>query len=220
MPSAASQSLRSVHSVDVLPTVETRWFYQGAIPEPVLDWFRDGARGHEAAPSRVDHYLLVPDTATLGVKLREGRIEVKQRFSEEGAIEFAEHAVGVVERWRKWGFSLADAGDSAAVLAEAGHWHAVTKLRLIRTYAVKPDGAVVLLPGPSLNEPTCSLELTCVAIASQRWWTVGLEAAGAAAASASTLQRIASLALAGLRGFELRADASYGYPEWLRLLLV
>ncbi|MFN2285080.1 MAG: hypothetical protein ACK2UQ_11710, partial [Anaerolineae bacterium] len=69
----------------MFPTVETRWFYPGIIPSDVLAWYHYGERAPEAQPTRIDYYLRLSDHGDLGIKLREGRIEIKQRAKQYGA---------------------------------------------------------------------------------------------------------------------------------------
>ncbi|MGD8968471.1 MAG: hypothetical protein PVI07_13255, partial [Anaerolineae bacterium] len=59
-------------------------------------------------PAREDHYLRLSDTYALGIKLRQGRIEAKQRVRRPGVVRFHERVTGIVEHWRKWSFQLAE----------------------------------------------------------------------------------------------------------------
>ena len=65
-------------------TAEVRWFYEGAVSPEVLEWFEQGELTPEEQPYRVDYYLRLSDRDSLGIKLREGRIEVKQRHRQHG----------------------------------------------------------------------------------------------------------------------------------------
>jgi hypothetical protein len=112
----------------VFPTAEVRWFGPGAIPPAIRNWFRSGERQPLAEPVRVDHYLCLPGIDALGVKIRQGRIEIKQRTSQQGIVQFQERIAGLVEHWLKWSLELAV--DDAAITAELTSqpdWLAVQK---------------------------------------------------------------------------------------------
>ena len=95
----------------MFPSVEARWFYDGTIPPRVLRWFREYQGSLEGPAHRVDYYLRLADGDSLGIKVREGRLEIKQRHRTYGMVEFHERATGLVEHWRKWSFQLAQASD-------------------------------------------------------------------------------------------------------------
>ena len=59
------------------PTVEVRWFREGAIPGDVQRWFHASKQAPLDQPPRTDYYLRLGCDQSLGIKLREGRIERK-----------------------------------------------------------------------------------------------------------------------------------------------
>lgn len=82
----------------LLPSVEVRWFLEGDLP-PALERWIDRWADPAASGSRTDAYVRLPDAPRTGIKLREGRIEVKtlrQRIPPSPAIP------GWVEWWLKW----------------------------------------------------------------------------------------------------------------------
>ena len=56
-------------------TLEVRWFSRGALHPPVLEWFQRAMGKPEQQPARVDYYLIVVNGSSLGIKLRQGRLE-------------------------------------------------------------------------------------------------------------------------------------------------
>ncbi|NIV28827.1 MAG: hypothetical protein GWN58_04720, partial [Anaerolineae bacterium] len=62
------------------PTLEARWFMRGSIPHEVREWFARGEPAPIHEPPRMDHYLRLQRSNALGIKLREGRLEIKQRL--------------------------------------------------------------------------------------------------------------------------------------------
>jgi hypothetical protein len=188
------------------------------IPAAVRTWFLvDDAQPYVEAP-RVDHYLLIEDSDALGVKFREGRIDVKQRYDGAWSLSFNHSVEGVVECWRKWSFGLAEAGESVAMLRASGAWVAVHKERVMRDYAVKQDGTLIAIPGMITPPRGCSVELSHVTVNGERWWSLCFEANGDEDDLAEILDVAARHVFRRDPGFDFAPRFSYGYPRWLRLL--
>ena len=101
-------------------TLEVRWFFPGPLAETgagVKSWFRSRPRydrPDEPAPIawdpappawRQDRYLLIPDQDDMGIKWREGRLEIKAREAALDFTRFAPAIEGVCERWLKWSYA-------------------------------------------------------------------------------------------------------------------
>ena len=203
----------------MFPTVEVRWFYQGPIPPEVLAWFQRGGQGPEEPSCRVDYYLRLADRDSLGIKLREGRLEVKQRCRQYGVVRFHERVVGRVEHWRKWSFALARAdGGLAGLAVPAPAWVEVRKERRLRTYRLTGDGEVVAVRAEDCPVQGCDWELTAVRAGDEAWWSVCFEAFGGGPALRETLVLVARHVLDGgvPRGFDV--GHSYGYAGWLGMV--
>ncbi|WP_412061721.1 hypothetical protein [Rubrivirga sp. IMCC45206] len=177
------------------PTLEVRWFRPGPIPGAVTAWFASlGDPPDEEA--RTDRYL-APSSDALGVKLREGRLEMKRRAGAAGPVA-AGAARATAEAWTKWSFALAE-----SVGPLDGPWLAVAKRR--RQYVLELAGG------------SCALELSTVTVAGAAWWSVCLEAEGT-----SPHARRAALAAGAARWLAvpdapaLAAADAQGYPAWLR----
>src|SRR5438105_13694071 len=80
-------------------TAEVRWFFEGPIPDEIKQWFCSGL-ALNAAP-REDHYLLFPAPLGLGLKLREGRLEIKYLVESVGIHTFMADVIGTVQVWNK-----------------------------------------------------------------------------------------------------------------------
>jgi hypothetical protein len=200
------------------PTVEVRWFYPGQTPSPLLAWFHQVEGEAEAQPCRVDHYLRLKATEALGIKLREGRIEIKQRQRRLGLVRFHERVAGQVEAWRKWSFALTGAGAGlAGSLVPASAWIAVEKERTLLLFRVAGGGRIVSLPPASYEAYGCGLELTRIRAKGAAWWSLGLEAFGQEATLQESLVTVARHLLASEAGPHLDSAASCGYPRWLNL---
>lgn len=199
-------------------TAEVRWFREGPPPQAVVDWFVGGGLSTEAERVRVDRYLWVPRLDSLGIKFREGRIEVKRRQGPGRAVQLAPTAAGMLEVWDKWAFGLAEAASAEEDLGGQAAWVGVKKARLVRVYAVTPDDAVVPIPATASYERGCSVELAQVTAADRFWWSFSFEAVSDGPLLDETLRATAGHVLVEpCEMLRLDLEASYGYPRWLQV---
>lgn len=174
-------------------TCELRWFFDGDCPAAVRA--RTAELGSALTEERTDHYLLPGARDDLSIKLRAGRLEVKQRTA-VGALLRLPGARGRVELWRKWAFLPADADLPT-------DWLPVHKRRALWPYAPEPAAL--------------HAELTELTIGDgRRAWTIGLEAGGDGDREAA-LRRLAEQLFGRPFPVALTAARACGYPRWLRL---
>ena len=200
------------------PTVEVRWFGRGSLPLEVQAWFQSGQDQPEPQASRVDYYLRVADTNSLGIKLREGKVEVKQLHQRHGAVRLYGPVTGVMEHWRKWSFLIAQPGALADALSPATSWVAVQKERELRKYQVTDNAAVKPIPTDHYPARGCYVELARLVAAGEVWWSLALEASGDESALPETLSLVARHVFCAGERLVLEARDSYGYPAWLQQL--
>ncbi len=195
-------------------SVETRWFLQGTAPPKVLQCFKDEMA--VAQPPRVDTYLRTAKTPCLGIKLREGRIEIKQRVRQLGPHTFHPHVTGMVERWNKWGFPISAADTAAETQSDA--WIPVVKERILRRYQIVSDSEIRAVPGWLFPLQRSSIEITNIVLNDTPWWSLGLEVVGTDIDLFKALKATAAIAFKS-RGFpSLSAAQSYSYPKWIDLV--
>jgi hypothetical protein len=199
------------------PTTEVRWFYQlsgsPAVPEFVWQWFRNLPGDLDAQEERVDHYLRLPEPAALGIKLREGRLEVKCRLAQLGQVVLGSQAAGQIEVWGKW--VLAEPEQVGASFHQPDlSWRAVIKQRWLRCY--QPDHEPSFAIPPPEAELGCDLELAQVHLGDSFWWSLALEAYGRSPVARQTfLLQVATRILGAGRPPGLDPVASMSYPRWL-----
>jgi hypothetical protein len=189
----------------ILPSVEVRWFVRGAVDRAVRAWFESGERPPEWEPEREDRYLAHPDES-LGIKLRQGKLEIKRRESILESLALP-CVIGSVERWRKWSFALADDD------LPHNSWIAVHKRRRVRKYAIR-DGRARAIPADDRPEQGCNVELTELTVNDDSWWTIGFEAFGHESSLQDHLLTVARVVFAD-EAPRLDLHDSYGYPAWL-----
>jgi len=203
----------------MLQTAEIRWFIAGTAPPDVLDWFHQNAPQPEPPASRTDYYFrLFSGTDTLGIKLREGRLEVKQRVYQYGVVHLHPYVVGAMEEWHKWGFSLAEAENFLpAIKMSPSSWIEVNKTRQQQMYQITGDDTqIVPVAADSPAEQGCSFELTHITVAGKAWWTLGFEAFGPELRVQENLMLAATHIFAQNTPPRLRMRESYSYPGWLQ----
>ena len=203
----------------MFPTAEVRWFYRGAVPQEVLAWFQQGGWKEVPVASRVDYYLRLAGGDSLGIKLREGRIEIKRRHGPTGIVRLHDRVAGEVEHWRKWSFPLDKASSEVSgLLLPSSSWIGVEKARRLRTYRVGGDDTIVAVPVREYPERGCSWELTGLRVRGRAWWTLGLEAFGEQATLRERLLLVAERVLCSDEPPVLEVEESFSYPRWLALL--
>jgi hypothetical protein len=219
-------------------SAEARWFLSGAEKwDELLYWFTRQGRlplvqetgnyvpDPDAAPlvkqerPRTDDYLVLPNCETVGVKQRQGRLEVKALVA--GPRPFALGAVaGRVDAWVKWSLqpSAAIALPLEADLQQSGRWRQVEKRRCTQKYAHASGGLTAVSPD-AWPEAGCSVELTLLRVAAgvPEWVTFGFEAFGSAAqAEALLIEAVTHFFIAhGPAPLRLAEQASLSYPAWL-----
>ena len=202
--------------VTVLPTIEIRWFGEDAVPTEVREWFGGLSTKMDSQPARVDHYLMEPRTDAVGIKFRQGRIEVKQLRGERRLALLAPGWEGYVEQWHKWGFTLALGQRRRRALMRLDSWLPVRKKRYVIEYGISSTGQPIALRGGSRAGCICSVELTEVRVRRDTCWTLGFEAELSDEASEHGLRRVAREVLDAYPLAPIEPSTSLSYPSWLR----
>ena len=213
--------IRSKTEVDVFYSSEIRWFFEGE-PDPAsVGWFTASQLGRQEEP-RTDEYLLLPGCTTVGVKVREGRFEVKAQTSQREPAQYGNGVRGYEESWVKWSHGL-DGGNDAWLEGE-DTWISVIKRRILRLYAIDGEQVDEVPVGQFIDGAGCQLELAKLTVPSSglapeaRWWSICLEAFGAPGQTQDTLTVMAAHESLGDIAEVLTLEASMSYPLWLARL--
>ncbi len=208
-------------------TTEVRWFGEGDIPRLIRTWF-DLCQGEITGNQvRTDLYFSDPGSKHLGIKIREGRLEIKQLASQYGLVQLHRQVNGQVEKWRKWGFELGpNQFDPDVISLNYPFWIRVQKERQLRSYQITPNGLLNLAALANIRgERTatyeirrCDVELSSIWVDSRRWWSLALEASGQENDAYEDLlvvfTRLAEMNEPPL----LKANNSFSFPSWLTRL--
>ena len=196
---------------EAVRSLEVRWIFPGQLQAGVAGWF---GRFPARTESREDTYLVDPLLPGLSVKIRGGRaLEVKAYLGNQGILQVAGRARGLMEAWQKrsfpFGLPSQDRGDQAG-------WRKVSKSRRIILFPLARGPVAARAPGPD-QQPQCEVELTEVRTCGQDWWTLGFEATGPAGLLRNEIEGTATLVFAqALPGrMEPGLDESQSYAGWL-----
>jgi hypothetical protein len=173
----------------------------------MANWF---GRSPLETESREDAYLLDPDLAGLSVKVRAGAaLEVKVFCGSPGILDVPGRARGRLQYWQKWSFPVSqDSGDQYS-------WRRVRKQRRISQFSLTSRQATAW--APDAHEARCAVELTELRTQHRDWWSLALEATGAADLLRSGLETTAALVFTHALpdGVQLGLQNSRSYAEWL-----
>lgn len=186
-------------------TLEIRWFSPGQIPSSMQTWWHQDCFTPLPCPleRRTDVYLVLPHRPDLGIKKRQGKIEIKQRSAELGFIPINNNLVGQAEQWTKAIYTQSQL-DYFLIQNQLSHflWLQVEKERQQKIFQ------------------GCTVEMTQLKVAKQNWWTFAFE------------QLIESPETQNIEGWEVLVQGilqdldlcqnpelhSCGYPQWLSIL--
>ncbi len=181
-------------------SAEIRWFLKGDAPDAVREWFRNESLAVDEEP-RVDEYLLLPGSASTGVKFRQypgddrASFEIKSRTSEPINVSFGDAASGWLDTWVKWSCRPTDVPSFRDTITGGENlWVFVEKNRCLRKFAIGGHDVAEVDPGMQRPADGCQFELTAIrSLVGQRsdlddwedgqsWWSLsrGLRNAGSA----------------------------------------
>ncbi len=200
-----------------ITSAEIRWFIKGKIPSNIFDWFIGLNNNYVNQPERIDQYLYLKSNDSLGIKLREGRVEIKQRINHIGNITPGNNVTGIAEKWQKWSFELNEAKQNISEISDQNKWIPVSKTRILVNYGITEENIVTQKERASYKNG-CLTELTSLKLFNEDWWTLGLEAYGEENRLLDNLVLLSHLILNDKSNIKLSQDDSYSYPGWLKLL--
>jgi hypothetical protein len=211
---------------------EVRWFFEGNTGrhESLKRWFETTTpvpQSPDVGPpewkgrldGQPDVYLLVPASDDMGIKWREGELQVKGRVSSLGTQLFCGRHQGVVERWIKWSYANAPAAYRRLFVAgqEMGLVTAsVRKTRALRTVRLDPyTGQAQEVNVQTVLDRGLGFELTDLEVAGKAYCSLAFEAFPDDSAMGAAFGAVVEAFLDGLRAFDLAAVQSQSYPAFL-----
>ena len=216
-----------------LSTFEARWFFPGSLEETgpgVEAWFRTAPGGGGPAPLawdpappawRQDHYLVVPGHDDMGIKWREGRLEIKGREAALGHTAFAPGSracasAGSSGRTRAPRSSDVSSDCSRAAPRKGSSWsrsgacNATSGSTLVLARSRSAE-----MPPASAASISSSPRSGCLDRGSNRHWSLAFEAFPGDQQMAEPFAQVVAGFLDGCPALPLAAERSMAYPRWL-----
>ncbi len=190
---------------------EIRWFYHSEFKE-ISEWFGNNGYSFENSEPRTDHYLKIKDQEDIGIKLREGNIEIKQRLQRSEKENITKQANGYFEKYIKWSFTSAEEDPLFNKIIEEDkyHWLAVKKERIGYKLKENKNGSIIKVKIEEFPDYGCQVEYTRLKVKNELWYTVCLEWFGE-----KELKFDLSILNNMLGENQLKAENSMGYAEFL-----
>ena len=196
---------------------EIRWFYNHKFEE-IKDWWDSNNLPCNDEGVRLDYYIFLPNLDNVGIKNREGRLEVKWRIPNSQKRFEAPKLDGLIEEWIKWGWS-----DSKPQINDPlfdflseypkGPMIKIIKRRLSRKFRLISKDKFELVDWIDLSESGFSVELTEIILGGTKWWSVGFETLGNKITIEIFKNKIKEMS--SEFPFEFKLENSFGYPKWI-----
>jgi hypothetical protein len=218
----------------MLSSQEVRWFFQGAIEQhqALRSWVEESdpidGEVDVARPTwkvrlggKPDVYLLVPGHADMGIKWREGQLQIKGLQSPLGTQLFSGRREGRVERWIKWSY------EGEPIKQAFAHWFRepgfagpriieVFKTRCLRKARIDPQtGQAKEVNAEEHIERGCALEVAELRVGADLYCSVAFEAFPDDSAMHADFTSFVNCFLQKLPDVALSESNSMGYPAWL-----
>ena len=211
---------------------EVRWFFEGTSDqnESLGRWFKTVApvpKNPDLGPpvwqhrldDKPDVYLIIPGSIDMGIKWREGELQIKGCVASLGTQVFCGRHQGKVERWVKW--SYPDMPPAYKKLFLSGHEQdlltiAVKKVRALRKVRVNTiTGQPEEVESTSQIDRGLGIEITDLQIDGNAYCTLAVEAFPDDSATGNTFTEVVEAFLGDLTDINLNTDHSKSYPSWL-----
>ncbi|MGA8855351.1 MAG: hypothetical protein WB492_14350 [Christiangramia sp.] len=190
---------------------EIRWF-SNTEDQGISKWFEENGYIFENSEPRTDYYLPLKDQEDLGIKLREGNIEIKQRMSRSEKEKLVKRVKGYFEHYIKWSFTSTEEDILIQEINEEEKykWLAVRKERIGYKLKENQNGSIIRIKMDEYPDYGCQVEYTRLKIKDELWYTLALEWFGD-----KELQFDLSILNQMLDQNQLKAKNSMGYAEFL-----
>jgi hypothetical protein len=218
----------------MLSSHEVRWFFRGAVDQHkgLRKWAeftspieRDPGIGAPEWKGRLngkpDVYLIVPEHVDMGIKWREGQLQIKGLQCALGTHVFTGGRQGRVERWIKWSYE-GEVIDQAFAgwFSEGGvtgpRGIEVFKTRCLRKARLDPQSGKAKEVSPEEHiERGCALEVSDLRVGTDSYSSVAFEGFPDDSAMHADFNHFVNTFLNDLPDIPMSAANSMGYPAWL-----
>jgi hypothetical protein len=200
---------------------EVRWFLDGGVDQhPGLRrWVEEGSpdpRWIGRLGGVPDAYWVIPGAADMGIKWREGQLQIKGLECSLGTQRFTGSFEGKVERWIKWAYDGKSVADEFTPSSRIVEVHKTRCLRKVRLNPFTPMAIEVDLK--TLVDRGGALEVTDLRVKDHSYTSVAFEAFPNDSGMHGDFIVFVNSFLKKLSGIELNESNSMSYPAWLQTL--
>ena len=187
-------------------TKEIRWFFPQE-NRHIQKWFNN--LGVDVTEKREDFYLNL-ETVDVGVKLRQGKTEIKHRIGQRANDKLNPNAWGSFETWIKWSFDTFD----DKLYSEISNdnfpmWIPISKERYA-IQVIESEGNLQIHPLSKSFDYGCQIEYAKIHLNDKQCYTFGMEWFG------DTCLKIEPIFVDEILGdTKFTINQSYGYPQFL-----
>jgi hypothetical protein len=196
---------------------ELRWFYNQSFDD-IKNWWNIQDVPYNDEGQRTDYYIFIPNENYIGIKIREGRLEVKWRIPNSQKKFETLQLEGLMEQWVKWSWS-----DSKPLINDTmfnflseypkGPVIKILKRRLSRKFKLCSNDIYKPAEWVDISESGFSVELTEITVEESRWWSIGFETLGNKSDLESFQSEIKKMT--STIPMKLKLENSFGYPQWI-----
>jgi hypothetical protein len=216
---------------------EVRWFFEGQANQhdSLKRWFETVAPmpknpgvGPPVWKGRLDDkpdvYLLVPGSDDMGIKWREGELQVKGRVSSLGTHVFCGRHQGKIERWIKWSYT--DTPEAYQRLFIGGKGTGLVTASVQKTRALRKvrldtmTGKAQEVDAETFVDRGLGCELTDLEVAGKAYCSLAFEAFPDDSAIDAAFTQAVEAFLDELTALDLVTACSQSYPAWLGSIIV
>jgi hypothetical protein len=196
---------------------EIRWFSNKNF-DLLKEWWNTLDLPYNDEGERIDHYIFIPSVDNLGIKIREGRLEVKWRIPNSLKRVETLKLEGLTEEWVKWSWT-----DSKPQITDPlfdflseypkGPMIKILKNRLSRKFKLSSSNVSEPVEWIDPSESGFSMELTTIILGESKWWSFGFETIGTKIALEPFKTKIKEMT--STIPLKLPLENSFGYPKWI-----
>lgn len=215
-----------------LSSLEVRWFWMGELSKyagltSVFEDFSPVERRSDVqsvgwSKPRDDVYLIIPSADDVGIKWREGELQIKGRRAILGDMLFGHRIRGTLEQWTKWSHEGPAVDASLKPLFSSSETKtAVTvwKRRALRKVRLDPFGVAQEVPASEHIDRGLNCELTDLKISSTFYCSLAFEAFPDDSEMPEQFTQFVTAFLAGFPPATFELAESKSYPAWLGQLV-
>jgi hypothetical protein len=202
-------------------SLELRWIFKGDKGKKrALDWFHSiGGDKHNPESVRTDYYLNNFNNGSMGIKLRENQLEIKERLSILSKYDKLWKDKGTIEFYNKGEFNIESHDKfSSKIIKGKKHekWIALLKKRRLAKINILDNFKIC--PASVIIDDGCSVEITTLSLKDKRAWTLCFEAYAKHNDLDENFYKTFNFIADSFKVVQhiLKPELSMGYPAWLQ----